>query len=107
MGFGRLARWVSVIRPWVAAGGAMLVFALGLFAASPTLHEQLHHGAAAATDDGCAIVLFANGVSVPVTAIDLPPVPVARSEQVFLGATEIVWDSPRYLHQPERGPPVA
>jgi len=94
-------------RRLLAAGCAALIFALGLFAASPALHGQLHHAATSSTNDDCAIVLFANGVSVPLTVIALPPPPPEWCEQIQFSSTEVCLDSPRYLLQPERGPPVA
>ncbi|HEY4246794.1 MAG TPA: hypothetical protein VGM64_08055 [Lacunisphaera sp.] len=84
-----------------------MIFALGLFAASPILHQQLHHhDTHLAADDGCAIVLFANGVSVPLAVIATPPTAVEWIEQAYHPSIEIILDSPRYLLHPERGPPV-
>ena len=94
-------------RGLLATGCAVLVFALGLFAASPALHGQLHHDAKAPADDGCAVVLFAGGVSVPLAAIAAPLPPAEWRAQVHFVSTEIRLDSPRYLLQPERGPPSA
>jgi hypothetical protein len=94
------------LRRLLAALCAALVFALGLFSASPLLHQQLHHGADSAPDDSCAIVLFANGVSVPL-ALTAPPPPSADWQEFYPAVTtEIFLDSPRYLLQPERGPPA-
>ena len=93
-------------RRLLAAGCIVLVFALGLFAASPVLHNQLHHGPAPSTDDGCAVVLFANGVSVPAALISIPPAPAEWRKQDYFGATELLLDSPRYMLQPVCGPPV-
>ena len=91
----------------MATGCAALVLALGIFAASPALHSQLHHGVDAAADDSCAIVLFANGVSVPL-AVVAPPRPAAEwREQAYLRSADILLDSPRYLLLPGRGPPAA
>lgn len=89
-----------------AAGSAALVLALAIFAASPTAHEWLH-ASDTGGDDQCAVVLFASGVSLDVAVpVVLPPretaraADVARAERLFLVA-------PRYLRQPERGPPAA
>ncbi len=106
MGFGRQSRLVSFFRSALAAGGAVLIFVLGLFAASPILHQHLHHDTGLAADDGCAIVLFANGVSLPLTVIAAPPTAVEWGEQPYHSSIEIILDSPRYLLHPERGPPV-
>jgi hypothetical protein len=102
----RQSRRVDCLRRLLAAGCAALIFALGLFAASPALHGQLHHDTTASTDDGCAIVLFAGGVSVPLAAIAVTPPSAEWCEPVYFGSTEICLDSPRYLLQPGRGPPV-
>jgi hypothetical protein len=92
-------------RRLLAGGSAVLVFALSLFAASPALHDWLHHGSDA-TDDGCAVVLFASGVSLPLdTPVVAPPVAIAQVESRQV-AREIFVASPRYLRQPERGPPA-
>ena len=85
----------------------MLVFALGILAVSPTLHEQLHHNAPPSSDDGCAIVLFAGGVSMPLTINAVPPPPAEWRELPYVSTNELLLASPRYLLQPERGPPVA
>ncbi|MSU24117.1 MAG: hypothetical protein EXS32_09890 [Opitutus sp.] len=95
------------LRRLLATGCAFLIFALGLLAASPALHGQLHHDATLPTEDGCAIVLFAGGVAVPLAVVAVPPSPPEWRAQVQVVSTEISLDSPRYLLQPERGPPVA
>ena len=84
-----------------------MVFALGLCAVSPLLHEQLHHGAHLSPDDDCAIVLFANGVSVPLAVVALPLPSSEWSEQPYVSSTELILTSPRYLRLPAHGPPVA
>ena len=107
MAVGRQSELVDILRRALAAGSAAMVFALGVFAASPALHEQLHVGSDSALDDGCAIVLFANGVSMPL-AMTAPPPPVATwCQQPPVSAPEVLVESPRYLLQPERGPPAA
>ena len=83
------------------------MLALGLFAASPILHQQLHQHIDPALDDGCAVVLFAGGVSLPLAAPALPPRATEWQELRPVSVTEIYLDSPRYLLRPERGPPVA
>ena len=81
------------------------MFALGVFAASPVLHDWLHDQHAPPADDGCAVVLFAAGVSVPLGAIALVPPIVEWREFARPISREIFLVSPRYLRQPERGPP--
>jgi hypothetical protein len=90
----------------VAVVCAALVFALGLFSASPTLHKHLHDAGDTWDHDQCAIVQFATGVAV-IVPLTLPP-PTACEPHVSqpTHASEICLDSPRYLLRPERGPPV-
>ena len=95
------------LRRVCGAGSAALVLALTVFAACPQLHDWLHHGESAGGDDGCAIALFANGVSQPLGAIAVAAPVAAWCEQALPAATEIFWAAPRYLHLPERGPPAS
>jgi hypothetical protein len=99
-------QFADYLRRQLATICAGLVFALGLFAASPVLHAQLHHNPHSSSDDGCAVVLFANGVSAPLGAIVAAPPSTEWNEHCPVRSTEIFLDSPRYLLQPERGPPV-
>ena len=87
-------------------GCAALIFALGIFAASPVLHGQLHAGNHDSSDDSCAVVLFANGVSLALPVAALPPPSADWQELATIPSREIFLDSPRYLLQPERGPPL-
>ena len=107
MGLMRQRQFADLLRRLLAAGCVALVFALGLFAVSPSLHERLHHDTDQVADDGCAIVLFASGVSVPLAVTAVPPAPVVWCEQLQLSPTEIILSSPRYLLPPELGPPIA
>ena len=88
-------------------GCAVLILALGVFAASPMLHKQLHATQHASAEDGCAVTLFAGGVSVAAPMTALPPSTAHLSELAGVVSQEIFLDSPRYLLQPERGPPAA
>lgn len=98
--------FADFLRRLLAAGSAALVLALTVFAASPELHDWLHKGTDTGTDDACAVVLFSGGVPV---VFDVPAVvpPAAEwTEAVRPAVAEIFVVSPRYLHQPERGPPA-
>lgn len=104
----RRAHWIlprDFTRRLLAAGAAALILALTVFAASPIAHDSLHAGDVEHGDDGCAVVLFASGVSLP---LDLPalqtPTLIARGVTPATAA-EVFLVSPRYLRQPERGPP--
>jgi hypothetical protein len=102
----------DLLRRLIAGGSAALVLALSIFAASPVAHDWLHHhdgctehAADPRVDDGCAVVLFAGGVSLPnATPAVEPPAALLRSVPAR-PAVEVFLVVPRYLHQPERGPP--
>lgn len=91
----------------LALACVMLVFALGLFSASPELHEKLHPLGDQNSEDGCAVVFFASGVALLLAAVAVPPQIVEWREARCVESVEIFLDSPRYLLRPERGPPVA
>lgn len=93
-------------RRLLGAGLAVLVLGLALAAASPELHRHLHDGLAVADDD-CAVVLFAHGVTLAVAIVAALFFAVAWRELPALVGAEILLASPRYLRQPERGPPVS
>jgi len=103
----RHPRCADYFRRLLATGCAALIFALGLFAASPSLHVKLHHHGHASSDDGCAIVLFASGVAMPLAVTAMPPPAADWPEPLYFSSPEILLDAPRYLLQPERGPPAA
>lgn len=95
----------EMLRRLLAAGSAALVFALTVLAASPAAHDELHDHGVPHADDTCAVVLFAGGVALP---LETPlPTPSVAAWQPLLPAVaeEILFTAPRYLHQPERGPP--
>jgi hypothetical protein len=97
---------IETARRLFAAGGIALVLLLSALTASPELHRLFHGHDHSGTEDGCAVVQFAHGVSVtPDTAL------VAATPALWrvLGRpeiSEIFLTSPRSLHPPERGPPV-
>ncbi len=113
----------ELLRRALAAGCVGLVLALTAVTASPAAHEWLHqveqehtchhHPAKSepqsthAADHDCAVVLFANGVDLCVGPFALtPPVAlVAGVSPITAAAPDLV--APRYLRQPERGPPCA
>lgn len=119
----RLQPMPSPSRRIVAVLSAGLVLALTLFAASPVAHEWLHsaekqhtcpeHGKtqpaapAASEPHDCAIVLFASGVDIPVAPLALTPPRLVAAGISPVTAAAVYLVSPRYLRQPERGPPAA
>ncbi len=95
----------ELLRRFAASLSAGLVLLLTLAAASPKLHEELHADHAVPHADACAVVLFAAGVTAALaTALVSAPRLCAR-ELVGGEAPEIFLVAPRYLWQPERGPP--
>jgi hypothetical protein len=108
--------------PWRIMAGclALLVIALGLAQVSPEAHALAHghndhahagcdHGNVADKpvgdeDHRCAVELFGQGTELPVTPSIVPSL---RSwhETSFPAPTELYLSAPRYLRQPERGPP--
>ena len=76
-------------------------------AASPELHERFHGTGNVGSDDGCAVVLFANGVSLANSVVAIPLPPVDWTEPVRTSIEKLLLVSSRYLRQPERGPPAS
>ncbi len=108
------------MRRILAAACAVLVLVLTIFAASPVAHDWLHavekthtchehpapaSPASAGDDHDCAVVLFASGVELPVGPVALTPPRVLTQGVSPVTAAEFYLVSPRYLRQPERGPP--
>ena len=113
----------DTLRRLLAAGCALLVLALTIVAASPSAHAWFHEAEQAhtcphhppadpkpapaeAAGHDCAVVLFASGVDLDVGPLALfPPATVAGAvSPVTAAAPDLV--APRYLRQPERGPPA-
>ncbi len=108
------------MRRILAALCAALVLVLTIFAASPVAHDWLHavekkHAcqehpapqtpASASAEHDCAVVLFASGVELPVGPLALTPPRIIAQGISPVTAAEFYLVSPRYLRQPERGPP--
>jgi hypothetical protein len=100
------------LRRIMAAGCAALVLALTVFAASPAAHTWLHchnddHAEHPSGTETCVVALFANGVVLELGRLGLiAPVEIVRAIAPTTAA-EIFLVSPRYLRQPERGPPLS
>lgn len=82
-----------------------LVLTLAVFAASPKLHAKLH-GGPQGHEDSCPVAVFANGVSTPLGSVVTLPAIAERQVPTAVTAENIFLASPRYLRQPERGPPT-
>jgi hypothetical protein len=102
----RRATTADFLRRLVAGSMAVLVFALTLLAVSPVAHDLLHAQDSPNADDRCAVVLFAGGVDQPLGPIEVPLPPLAWAITAPESAEQIFLSSPRYLRQPERGPPA-
>ena len=102
---------------WVCAA---LVLGLAFVSASPGAHQWLHTFAEQHTcpdhvapqpdpvsdEHACAVVLYASGVDTPLAgcAVEAPWIATNRLAPVVVA--EIWLIAPRYLRQPERGPPA-
>ena len=101
----RSSSFAEMLRRLAAAGAATLVLALTIFAASPAAHDWLHDSGISDHDTGCAVELFAGGVSVPLDLPAVQPPPATTGAITPATAAEVFLVTPRYLRQPERGPP--
>lgn len=103
----------SPFRRFIAALGVALVLLLGVAAVNPIVHAHLHDAdhaghdnAPAASPHICAVVLFASGVTFALAAIAVAAPQLVWRERPVLAAAKLYLTPPRYLRQPERGPPV-
>jgi len=91
----------------------LCVLALGIFAASPELHEKMHaaHSDHAVpvtdADHVCAVTLFANGLlALALFCLLLLLAPLARNG-VVRAVDQIAAAEPRYRLLPAQAPPAA
>lgn len=101
---------VHPFRRLLALGAATLVLLLTVLAVSPQLHTAFHghtddSAAANAQDEGCVVTLFAAGVTAAPASLVVVAPPQTHLHAEFSPQSEIFVSPPRYLHQPERGPP--
>lgn len=90
---------------WLAAGCALLVWMLGLLAASPQLHGTVHDDASHA-GHSCAITLFSHGVDESLGSIDFVVTPALfPTGEVVALAIEPTTDAHVRL-PPGCGPPL-
>lgn len=89
----------------VAAACVAVVFALGLFAASPVMHGQLHAGGHTPAGDNCAVAVFAGGVDLISPVMAGPPAAEWREVRYVL-THDVFVHRARYRLLPGRGPPV-
>lgn len=109
---------LSLPRRLGAATAAALLLVLTLLAASPAAHAWLHaapHSCAGHThvpapdehdaDQGCAVVLMTSGVELPLEPLSPLPPRLNAGSDLRVTAAALDLRHPRYLRQPERGPP--
>ncbi len=103
----------SPFRRFIAALGVALVLLLGVAAVNPVVHAHLHEadhaghdGAPAASPHVCAVELFASGIAFALAATAVASPRLAWHERPPVALAELYLTPPRYLRQPERGPPV-
>jgi hypothetical protein len=98
---------VTFFRRLFAAAGIALVLLLGTATVAPTLHSWLHVDGGHDANHQCAVVLFASGVALAATAIALVGPTLEWGALFVASASELFLVTPRFLRQPERGPPAA
>lgn len=98
---------VAFLRHVGAALGVAVLLLLSASAASPVVHHWLHADGGTDNSDNCAVVLFASGVTLAAAAVAITR-PSLRWVELRVQAVAAVFvASPRYLRQPERGPPAS
>jgi zinc transporter ZupT len=94
-----------LLRRLLAAGSVALVLLLAVLAACPELHRWLHSDADH-DSHACAVALFASGVTLAAGAVAVAAPALVWHERPAVTVEEIFLAPPRYLRQPERGPPA-
>lgn len=90
-------------RPFLAGLLAVTIFAMGLMAVAPNLHEDLHHDAQQ-PEHSCAIDQFAQGVT-PVTPVDFGLTPLFLSDHFKASFASIDLVAVAFRQPPGRAPP--
>ena len=91
----------------VAAGSALLVVFLASLAANPEAHAHFHGATDLSDYEHCAVTLFANGVSLGAAPAEVIAPNFVGGEQTPALPEKLFLIVPRYLRQPERGPPAS
>ena len=84
-----------------------VMLTLTVASGSPVVHDCLHTDPSQDSDHQCAVVLFASGVTLVPGATELLRAEMTCRSQQVAAFEELFVVSPRYLRQPERGPPVS
>jgi hypothetical protein len=101
----RLCAFSPLLGRLLAGGCAALVVLLAVLAASPALHEWLHHDAGAA-DHECAVTLFQHGADAAVAAIALAATAWTVIALVVATPTGPDLDRSHYWLPPGNAPPA-
>jgi hypothetical protein len=83
---------------------AVMVLGLVMLAASPIAHAWLHPDAHD-SDHDCAVTLYAQGTTVPLTVVSVPSIVWRQVDVVAPRRPTCVRPAPSYLLPPGRGPP--
>ena len=103
----RFKAFAPLLRRLVAIGSVALVLMMGASVVLPALHHWLHGDAGEETSDQCAVEMFGMGITTASSSLALErqtitwPAPVQPAQEALFLAT------PRFLRQPERGPPLS
>ena len=113
-----LSRHPSPFHRLTAVLGVALVILLNVLVASPALHAWVHgheeaaqhaghgHEPAGSADHGCAVTLFAYGVSLVLAFFLLLLARVLVSSQALLSSNWLIVTRPHYWLVPSHAPPV-
>jgi hypothetical protein len=94
------------LRRLAAGGAALLVLALAVLAVSPSLHAWLHGEKVLDADDGCAVVLFAQGITPALGAALLVVAALRRLPERLAEPFAPSFAAPAHQLPPGCGPPV-
>ena len=104
----------------LAVGSAVLIFALGLMSASPLLHDWVHAASCEHScdstpaksesqplnpDHGCAVVWFANGLTVALDPVVPDRTPEIHGAEQFRAFAELLLSRTSSRLPPGRAPP--
>lgn len=98
---------VAAVRRNLAVFGSALILFLSVLTANPQLHQLIHGHDGSGGDDGCAVVMFAGGVSIATDTAVVAALPAAWQVVGGSAPTEILLASPRCLHPPGQAPPAS
>jgi len=94
------------LRRLAAGGAAVLVLVLAVLAVTPALHAWLHGEKALDADDGCAVVLFAQGITPALGAALRVVAALRRLPGRIAEPLAPSFAAPAHQLPPGRGPPV-